>query len=206
MHSQIVELALGKAKLKAIKEIEKFLSKRSFAYVDKDIYKLVEHGWYVSTNLFVCGLTGALNYSFIRVLDAPILVKFSGRGAKWEGWVHTLYYKTGFTGCNTEDIHRYTLQYSCEAVITQQKYDFMPNGYSSGWQRGLAKADFSKFKGVMDLSLLPAINTDRYLSMNSELQGFEDEYRANGYKFSVERAAEVKLCQLEIFNSILSKL
>jgi len=75
----------------------------------------------------------------------------------------------------------------------------------SGWHRGLAKADLSKFKGV-DLSLLPAVNTDRYLSMNSELQGFEDEYRANGYKLSVERAAEVKQRQLEIFNDVLSKL
>ena len=84
MHSQIVELALGDAKLKAINGIERFQRN-----VDKGIYKLVEHGWYVSTNLFVCGLTGALNYKFTKVLDEPVLVKFSGRGAKWEGWVHT---------------------------------------------------------------------------------------------------------------------
>jgi len=200
MHSQVVELALNEAKLKAIQDIQKFSK-----YVDRGIYKLVEHGWYVSTNLFVSVLTGALNYNFTKVLDVPVLVKFSGKGAKWEGWVHTLYYKTGFTGCNTQDIHKYTLQYSCEAVIVQQKYDFMPDGHMSGWQRGLAKADLSKFKGV-DLSLLPAVNTDRYLSMNSELQGFEDEYRANGYKLSVERAAEVKQRQLEIFNDVLSKL
>jgi hypothetical protein len=199
--SDIIKVSLDDAKLKAMKDIANFQR-----YVDKGIYKLVEHGWYVSTNLFVSGLTGALNYSFIRVLDEPVLLKFSGRGAKWEGWVHTLYYKTGFTGSNTEDIHRYTLQYSCEAVIVDAKYDFMPNGYYSGWQRGMSKTDFSKFKGKLDLSLLPAVNTDRYLSMNSELKGFKDEYRANGYKFSKEREAEVKLRQLEIFNDVLNKL
>jgi len=56
MHSQVVELALNEAKLKAIQDIQKFSK-----YVDRGIYKLVEHGWYVSTNLFVSGLTGALN-------------------------------------------------------------------------------------------------------------------------------------------------
>lgn len=193
-------LTLEEAKALAENEIVKHKG-----YINSGRYIPVEGGWYLSKHFNISGLNGSLRYNFIKVLDTPILIKFSGRGAKWAGWVDVLYFQDGYTGSNTQDIHKYTVQLSCEAIITEQKYDFMPNGHHSGWQLGLSKANASKFK-TQTLILPDIANNSKYLSMNDELKAFKEEDRAARYNLSEERKAEIKKRQIEIFTDVLSKL
>jgi hypothetical protein len=192
-------VSLQDLKVRAIGDIEKFKT-----YKD---YIAVENGWWVSCNFNISGITGGLCYTFIKPLLQPIYIKFSGKGGKWEGWIHTLYYMDGFTQCNMKDIHLMTLQFSCHARIIEAKYDFMPIGYYSGWHRGLTKSDMSKFRGIVDLNLLPDIGDKvRYMTMNDELKSFKEEEYINNYKLSEDRKKQIRLRQLEIFNEIISKL
>lgn len=201
MHSELVVKALEVAKEKASLEIQRITGR-----IIARGWQAVEHGWYVSTNMHVSGLDGSLRYTFMKPLKEPIHLSFGAQGAKWEGYVDTLFYKCGFTHCNTKDIDKYTLQYSCEAVIVEQKYDFMPVGYSIGWGRGLTKADMGKFKSL-NLLLLPAIeNPSRYMMINDELRAFKKEERENRNNLFSERKTEITLRQSEIFKSVLSSL
>lgn len=157
----------------------------NFKKYSRNTWMPLENGWFVIKNPTVSGITGNLNWSFIKPLEKPLEVTVKTRHGNLTGHASFIRYQSGFNSINKKDIHLHTLSFDC---------DLLRDGKVSGFTNiGMTKSFMKLFTKVgIDLIDIPNINDDVvFPKVNEAIQELHELERS--IKFGMPTMEEWKV-------------